>query len=105
MFAAKSHVFMRSLVAAGAGLLCLAAFAAEPNGIAPNAPAPSAAGRPAGSSPGALANLREASEAEGELDRMVGQMILVGFLGSSDGDTNVARVHDELARGVIGGVI
>jgi hypothetical protein len=105
MLAAQSRVFLRALVAGAAGLLCLTALAAEPNGIAPSAPAPSAAGRPAGSSPGALANLREATEAENELDRMVGQMILVGFLGASDGDTNVARVHDELARGIIGGVI
>lgn len=39
------------------------------------------------------------------LDRMIGQMIMVGFLGDDDKDRGVAVVHDQLAKGIIGGVV
>jgi beta-N-acetylhexosaminidase len=39
------------------------------------------------------------------LDRMIGQMIMVGFSGSSERDKGVAVVRDELAAGTIGGVV
>ncbi len=39
------------------------------------------------------------------LDRMIGQMIMVGFTGNSERDKGVAAVRDELARGTIGGVV
>src|SRR5665809_146909 len=39
------------------------------------------------------------------LDQMIGQMILVGFPGITQGDQSVAAVHEQLAKGVIGGVV
>jgi beta-N-acetylhexosaminidase len=36
---------------------------------------------------------------------MIGQMIMVGFLGSSERDPGVAAVRDQLAKGTIGGVV
>src|SRR5680860_1190172 len=39
------------------------------------------------------------------LDDMNGQMILVGFPGITQGDQSVAAVHEQLAKGVIGGVV
>jgi len=39
------------------------------------------------------------------LDAMIGQMVMVGFAGSSDRDAGVTAVRDQLARGVIGGVV
>jgi len=39
------------------------------------------------------------------LDAMIGQMIMVGFLGSSDRDPGVAAVRDQLSKGIIGGVV
>jgi len=40
-----------------------------------------------------------------ELDNMVGQMILVGFRGTSPDDTEVKELAKEISRGKIGGVI
>jgi beta-N-acetylhexosaminidase len=45
------------------------------------------------------------AQAEQTLDRMIGQMILVGFLGSSEKDAGAIAVRDELARGTVGGVL
>lgn len=39
------------------------------------------------------------------LDAMIGQMIMVGFVGSSERDPGVAAVRDQLAKGTIGGVV
>jgi beta-N-acetylhexosaminidase len=39
------------------------------------------------------------------LDAMIGQMIMVGFVGSSDRDLGVSAVRYQLANGIIGGVV
>jgi beta-N-acetylhexosaminidase len=39
------------------------------------------------------------------LDAMIGQMIMVGFVGSSERDPGVAAVRDQLSKGTIGGVV
>ena len=39
------------------------------------------------------------------LDTMIGQMIMVGFTGSSERDGGVAAVRDQLNKGTIGGVV
>src|SRR5437867_3781207 len=39
------------------------------------------------------------------LDVMMGQMIMVGFTGYKESDSGVIAVHDQLADGVIGGVV
>jgi len=39
------------------------------------------------------------------LDAMIGQMIMVGFTGSNEGDPGVAAVRDQLAKGIVGGVV
>ena len=39
------------------------------------------------------------------LDRMIGQMILVGFPGESERDAGVAAAHKQMADGTIGGVV
>jgi beta-N-acetylhexosaminidase len=39
------------------------------------------------------------------LDTMIGQMIMVGFIGSSESDPGVSAVRDQLAQGTIGGVM
>lgn len=80
---------LRVLTAAGLALAFLPslgislAIAAEPTGVRGDAPA-------------------QAGQA---LDRMIGQMILVGFLGSSEKDAGVIAVRDQLARGLVGGVL
>jgi beta-N-acetylhexosaminidase len=43
--------------------------------------------------------------ADERLDAMIGQMIMVGFLGSSERDAGVVAVRDQLAKGIVGGVI
>jgi beta-N-acetylhexosaminidase len=98
------------LIAAGAALLCLSAagmrisLAAEPQGR-PGEGGSHEAQRAEAARAGALAALRDESEAATELDRMIGQMILVGFLGSSQRDAGVIAVHDQLKRGTVGGVL
>lgn len=51
----------------------------------------------------------DAVAAEGKdqtaLDRMIGQMILVGFPGRSERDAGVAAAHKQIAEGTIGGVV
>jgi len=39
------------------------------------------------------------------LDAMIGQMIMVGFLGGNERDPGVKAVRDQLANGTIGGVV
>jgi beta-N-acetylhexosaminidase len=39
------------------------------------------------------------------LDAMIGQMIMVGFLGSSERDPGVAAVRQQLSQGIVGGVV
>src|SRR6185437_17151706 len=39
------------------------------------------------------------------LDAMIGQMIMVGFSGSSERDAGVVAVRDQLNKGTIGGVV
>jgi beta-N-acetylhexosaminidase len=39
------------------------------------------------------------------LDAMIGQMIMVGFLGSTENDRGVIAVRDQLSKGIIGGVV
>lgn len=47
-----------------------------------------------------------APQSEGNrLDAMIGQMILVGFPGVTQDDPSVAAVHEQLAKGTIGGVV
>jgi beta-N-acetylhexosaminidase len=49
---------------------------------------------------------QQSSEAEGRrLDAMIGQMIMVGFAGRSEREPGVVAAHDQLANGVIGGVV
>jgi beta-N-acetylhexosaminidase len=54
----------------------------------------------------ALAALRTmAADDGGLLDRTIGQMIMVGFSGDDERDKGVAAVRDQLAQGVVGGVV
>lgn len=39
------------------------------------------------------------------LDAMIGQMIMVGFLGSAERDPGVAAVRQQLSQGIVGGVV
>src|SRR3989337_3789685 len=39
------------------------------------------------------------------LDAMIGQMIMVGFAGDNERDPGVVAVRDQLAKGIIGGVV
>ena len=39
------------------------------------------------------------------LDAMIGQMIMVGFMGNDEGDPGVVAVRNQLANGTIGGVV
>jgi beta-N-acetylhexosaminidase len=55
--------------------------------------------------PDGLAALREMAKADNGLDRMIGQTIMVGFSGQSEHDPGVKAVRDQLAKGVIGGVV
>jgi beta-N-acetylhexosaminidase len=49
---------------------------------------------------------QQSSEGEGRrLDAMIGQMIMVGFEGRSEREAGVVAAHDQLAQGVIGGVV
>ena len=49
---------------------------------------------------------QRSSEGEGRrLDAMIGQMIMVGFEGRSERESGVVAAHDQLAQGVIGGVV
>jgi beta-N-acetylhexosaminidase len=49
---------------------------------------------------------QQSSEGEGRrLDAMIGQMIMVGFEGRSGRESGVVAAHDQLAQGVIGGVV
>jgi hypothetical protein len=54
---------------------------------------------------GSLAALRALDSDQALLDRMIGQMIMVGFSGSHERDEGVAAVRGQLARGEIGGVV
>ena len=55
--------------------------------------------------PDGLAALRDTALADDLLDRMIGQTIMVGFSGSDEHDQGVKAVRDELAKGLIGGVV
>ena len=55
--------------------------------------------------PDGLAALRDTAWADDLLDRMIGQTIMVGFSGRSEHDPGVKAVRDELAKGLIGGVV
>jgi beta-N-acetylhexosaminidase len=55
--------------------------------------------------PNGLAALREMAKADDKLDRMIGQTIMVGFSGQSEHDPGVKAVRDQLAKGLIGGVV
>ena len=43
--------------------------------------------------------------ADKRLDAMIGQMIMVGFLGDHERDPGVKAVRDQLAKGIVGGVV
>jgi beta-N-acetylhexosaminidase len=43
--------------------------------------------------------------ADQRLDAMIGQMIMVGFLGDNERDAGVKAVRDQLAKGIVGGVV
>ena len=59
----------------------------------------------------ALGNAASAVDVESKppadalLDAMIGQMIMVGFSGSSERDAGVVAVRDQLNKGTIGGVV
>jgi beta-N-acetylhexosaminidase len=72
------------LAAASAGLGIRSSGAAEPDG---------------------LAALRTMAWTDDLLDRMIGQTIMVGFSGADEHDQGVKAVRDELAKGLIGGVV
>ena len=55
--------------------------------------------------PDSLAELRATAEADVDLDQMIGQTIMVGFSGQDEHDPGVSGVRDQLAKGVIGGVV
>jgi beta-N-acetylhexosaminidase len=55
--------------------------------------------------PDGLAALRDTALADDLLDRMIGQTIMVGFSGADEHDQGVKAVRDELAKGLIGGVV
>ncbi|MGB2931495.1 MAG: glycoside hydrolase family 3 N-terminal domain-containing protein [Methyloceanibacter sp.] len=55
--------------------------------------------------PDGLETLRQMVEADELLDRMIGQMIMVGFQGDSERAAGVIAVRDQLAKGEIGGVV
>jgi len=78
-------------------LLCFWLLAAGSAGF--RAPVSSAA------EPDGLAALRDTAWADDLLDRMIGQTIMVGFSGQSEHDPGVKAVRDELAKGLIGGVV
>ncbi|MET0381226.1 MAG: glycoside hydrolase family 3 N-terminal domain-containing protein [Methyloceanibacter sp.] len=49
---------------------------------------------------------QQSSGAEGHrLDAMIGQMIMIGFEGRNEREPDVVAAHDQLAQGVIGGVV
>src|SRR5262245_52765047 len=49
---------------------------------------------------------QQSSEGEGpRLDAMIGQMIMVGFEGRSERERGVVAAHEQLAQGVIGGIV
>jgi beta-N-acetylhexosaminidase len=50
-------------------------------------------------------SLNAAEEDAQLLDSMIGQMIMVGFLGSDEKDAGVIAVREQLAAGTIGGVV
>jgi beta-N-acetylhexosaminidase len=72
------------VLAAGLALASTLSVAAEPDG---------------------LAALRDMAKAADGLDRMIGQTIMVGFSGQSEHDPGVKAVRDQLAKGLIGGVV
>ena len=43
--------------------------------------------------------------ADKRVDAMIGQMIMVGFLGDNERDPGVKAVRDQLAKGIVGGVV
>lgn len=47
----------------------------------------------------------EGASADPALDAMIGQMLMVGFAGSSDRDAGVSAARYQLANGIIGGVV
>ena len=63
------------------------------------------ANRLSAAEPDGLAALREMAKADDRLDRMIGQTIMVGFSGQSEHDPGVKAVRDQLAKGLIGGVV
>ena len=73
-------------------LLAAASFALCANGLS-------------AAEPDGLAALREMAKADDRLDRMIGQTIMVGFSGQSEHDPGVKAVRDQLAKGLIGGVV
>ena len=52
-----------------------------------------------------LAALSDTARADELLDRMIGQTIMVGFSGADEHDPGVKAVREELAKGLIGGVV
>ena len=73
-------------------LLLAASFISSANGLS-------------AAEPDGLATLREMAKADDALDRMIGQTIMVGFSGRSEHDQGVKAVRDQLAKGLIGGVV
>ena len=55
--------------------------------------------------PDGLHELRQNLAEDDLLDRMIGQMIMVGFQGDNERDPGVIAVRDQLAKGEIGGVV
>jgi beta-N-acetylhexosaminidase len=49
--------------------------------------------------------IEQTREEDALLDAMIGQMLMVGFLGKSERDPGVAAVRDQLSKGIVGGVV
>jgi beta-N-acetylhexosaminidase len=54
---------------------------------------------------GAACDTEPPLPADPRLDAMIGQMIMVGFLGDNERDAGVKAVRDQLAKGTVGGVV
>jgi beta-N-acetylhexosaminidase len=109
LMAAGLVLLMGASLSLDPGLRCAAGQPAAP-GADSSSPAPdsSASGRQGlDGVADSLAALRfvAAVDEEDLLDRMIGQMTMVGFGGGDERDRGVAAVRDQLAQGTIGGVV
>jgi beta-N-acetylhexosaminidase len=103
---------MRKLIGLGLMVSSLALFAAplgqhalaDDNANIPN-PLDVLAALAAGAAKSVIAAFSTPEVDASLLDRQIGQMIMVGFAGVGEKDAGVAAVRNELAEGLIGGVV